>query len=116
MANTPKKMKDPTEAALSAIQDALQVRDVDKEPETAAIRRPSPAATSADAPWPGVPDPAGSGNNSFKDDNLRRQEDPATLAVPPTTTANRSVAFCARSSAARRARPIFSPASLPASG
>ena len=33
MANTPKKMKDPTEAALSAIQDALQVRDVDKETE-----------------------------------------------------------------------------------
>ena len=27
MANTPKKMKDPTEAALSAIQDALHVRD-----------------------------------------------------------------------------------------
>ena len=29
MANTPKKMKDPTEAALSAIQDALTVRDPD---------------------------------------------------------------------------------------
>src|SRR5256885_4353707 len=36
MANTPKKMKDPTEAALSAIQDALQVRDVDNEPESIA--------------------------------------------------------------------------------
>ena len=30
MANTPKKMKDPTEAALSAIQDALHVRDDEK--------------------------------------------------------------------------------------
>jgi hypothetical protein len=27
MANTPKKIKDPTEAALSAIQDALSARD-----------------------------------------------------------------------------------------
>ena len=33
MANTPKKMKDPTEAALSAIQDALTVRDTTPEPE-----------------------------------------------------------------------------------
>ena len=32
MANNPKKMQDPTEAALSAIQDALQVRDDDKPP------------------------------------------------------------------------------------
>src|SRR5205814_3809289 len=31
MANTPKKMKDPTEAALSAIQDALHLKD-DEEP------------------------------------------------------------------------------------
>ena len=30
MANTPKKMVDPTDAALAAIQDALQVRDDDK--------------------------------------------------------------------------------------
>src|SRR5687767_287490 len=29
MANYPKKMKDPTEAALSAIQDALNIRDAD---------------------------------------------------------------------------------------
>ena len=29
MVKTPKKMKDPTEAALSAIQDALQIRDTD---------------------------------------------------------------------------------------
>ena len=27
MANNPKKIKDPTEAALSAIQDALSIRD-----------------------------------------------------------------------------------------
>jgi transketolase len=35
MANTPKMMKDPTEAALSAIQDALQVR-VDDPPKAPA--------------------------------------------------------------------------------
>jgi hypothetical protein len=37
MANTPKKIKDPTEAALSAIQDALSIRD----PEPAS-EAPSP--------------------------------------------------------------------------
>ncbi len=41
MANTPKKMKDPTEAALSAIQDALNVRDPAPEPA------PASSATAA---------------------------------------------------------------------
>ncbi len=44
MANNPKKMKDPTDAALPAIQEALDVRD---EEEPAANRR-SAAADSAD--------------------------------------------------------------------
>ncbi len=35
MANTPKKMKDPTEAALSAMQDALHVRDDDTKDQMA---------------------------------------------------------------------------------
>ena len=35
MANTPKKIKDPTEAALSAIQDALSIRDEPSEPQSA---------------------------------------------------------------------------------
>ena len=34
MANTPKKITDPTEAALSAIQEALTARDTPVEPET----------------------------------------------------------------------------------
>ena len=38
MANYPKKMKDPTEAALSAIQEALNIRD--DEPEQADSRAP----------------------------------------------------------------------------
>ena len=32
MANNPKKIVDPTEAALSAIQEALKVRDDQTEP------------------------------------------------------------------------------------
>ena len=32
MANTPKKLQDPTEVALSAIQDALNLRDVPPGP------------------------------------------------------------------------------------
>ena len=47
MANTPKKMKDPTEAALSAIQDALSVRDTPPEPPVAA---PPPPAEHAEEP------------------------------------------------------------------
>lgn len=47
MANNPRKMKDPTEAALSAIQDALNLR----EPPAQASLRPgdTPAAESAPA-------------------------------------------------------------------
>ena len=47
MANTPKKMKDPTEAALSAIQEALSVRDTPPESPVAA---PPPPAEHAEEP------------------------------------------------------------------
>jgi hypothetical protein len=52
MANTPKKMKDPTEAALSAIQDALHVRD-ETEPKDQ-MATPSASALPADAEADGV--------------------------------------------------------------
>ncbi|HEX3497577.1 MAG TPA: methyl-accepting chemotaxis protein, partial [Methylocella sp.] len=46
MANYPKKMTDPTEAALSAIQEALNIRDEDEGPaspaETVAVPPPNP--------------------------------------------------------------------------
>ncbi len=46
MANTPKKIKDPTEAALSAIQDALSIRDeVTPEPQPSA----TPGETQTEA-------------------------------------------------------------------
>ena len=35
MANNPKKTIDPTEAALSAIQEALNIRDDEDQPDTA---------------------------------------------------------------------------------
>ena len=52
MANNPKKMKDPTEAALSAIQDALSVRDPapEQEAEQAAGGR-HPSLRSSRSRW-----------------------------------------------------------------
>src|SRR5262245_3855239 len=55
MANTPKKMKDPTEAALSAIQDALQIPGDDKAAQPSiSIPPSSPADSAAEKPWPGL--------------------------------------------------------------
>src|SRR5262249_44118518 len=56
MANTPKKMKDPTEAALSAIQDALQIPGDDKpaHPSTMTPASPPASDSAADKPWPGL--------------------------------------------------------------
>ena len=62
MANTPKKAKDPTEAAMSAIQDALNVRDADMK---AASRAPAGMA-------------AADGR-----DNVAEQPRPVTRLAPP---------------------------------
>src|SRR5215216_6296153 len=43
MANTPKKIKDPTEAALSAIQDALSARDAAAAPPAPPVMPPEEA-------------------------------------------------------------------------
>ena len=58
MANTPKKITDPTEAALSAIQDALSARDtpVEAEPVNPSLPPLPPVtsteeAPSAEEPW-----------------------------------------------------------------
>ena len=57
MANTPKKIKDPTEAALSAIQDALSIRDAAPEPEPDSLSPPeidaaaSAEETLSEPPW-----------------------------------------------------------------
>ena len=46
MANNPKKIVDPTEAALSAIQEALKVRDEDDQPDHRADSIPEPPASA----------------------------------------------------------------------
>ena len=81
MANTPKKMKDPTEAALSAIQDALQIRD-DSTTQPSTTTPSSPTASEpADKPWPGLRKPtAKAPDTSFKapvpyeDESLRADD------------------------------------------
>ena len=50
MANTPKKAKDPTEVALSAIQEALNI----SEPHPDTSRNPPPAVDLDMAPPPPV--------------------------------------------------------------
>ena len=102
MANTPKKMKDPTEAALSAIQDALNVRD--PEPATdAADAAAAPPAPDHFPPETAAAEPAW--RSRPLGGRVRRPgralEDAATMRRPPTTTASRSARFCGRSSAAR---------------
>ena len=56
MANTPKKIKDPTEAAMSAIQDALSIRDPAPETESDESSPPETEAAAAEEtqfepPW-----------------------------------------------------------------
>ena len=49
MANNPKKIVDPTEAALSAIQEALKVRDDDEgEPDQRVASIPEPPSSVAE--------------------------------------------------------------------
>src|SRR5215472_16311936 len=79
MANTPKKMKDPTEAALSAIQDALSVRDTMPESEPApapppALHRDEPVS---EPPWRTVRTSAGPREDLFDDEVRTPQEEDA---------------------------------------
>src|SRR5260370_1012976 len=77
MANTP-KMKNPTEAALSAIQEALNVRDAEPSeigPPIAAM--PADESVSERA-WPGLR----SAKTDRFEDGVRRPEDSDTLQRP----------------------------------
>src|SRR3954464_10143000 len=47
MANNPKKVKDPTEVALSAIQEALNISDSSVDPDRTARNDAAPAAQPA---------------------------------------------------------------------
>src|SRR6516225_11356753 len=58
MANTPKKIKDPTEAALSAIQDALAIRDMPApQPDTSSSGGIEVPAAEEQASEPASPEP-----------------------------------------------------------
>src|ERR1700751_2991327 len=50
MANYPKKMNDPTEAALSAIQEALNIHDEEEQPASPAAPAPDLSHTPAEGP------------------------------------------------------------------
>ncbi len=51
MANSPKKIVDPTEAALSAIQEALKVRDDEDQPDHRPESIPEPPTSFGDERW-----------------------------------------------------------------
>ncbi len=98
MANNPKKVKDPTEVALSAIQEALNISDTTVDtsrnssigselaPPTSAVRlrHPIPKRLSARAQAP-------SGRCSI------RSKSRAAPVAPPMTIAKPSDRFCRRS-------------------
>jgi hypothetical protein len=58
MANTPKKVKDPTEVALSAIQEALNINDAASDSSRGAARADSPPSLPATAPMPSFSEPS----------------------------------------------------------
>src|SRR5215208_7698858 len=112
MANTPNKMKDPTEAALSAIQDALQVRDVDKEPESGAAQPKSALPheePAVEASWPG---PRSDGAGSlFDEKDIRRPED-AAAGRHPANDDRESIGSILRALQRRPARTSYILASV----
>src|SRR4051812_41622432 len=99
MANTPKKMKDPTEAALSAIQDALQVRDDDKPLDS--VEAPEaplfhPDEPMSEAPWPGLRSKQTAKADPF-DDEVRRPDDAGALRRPAANDDRESIGSILRS-------------------
>src|SRR5438067_1515152 len=96
MANTPKKIKDPTEAALSAIQDALSIRDpapdpvrdsaVEVEPDSlsppdmASAAPHEEAFSDSEPPWR-TARPGSSASEEF-DEEIRTPEEQGLLRRP----------------------------------
>jgi hypothetical protein len=120
MANNPKKVKDPTEVALSAIQEALNISDVSSDSSRSASRSdalpiapPPPPPQNLDEPMfsqrPGTDfDPRPSSDMSV----FEPIEEPrATMIARPS---GRSCRRFRR--AARHATSTRSPRCLPASG
>ena len=89
MANTTKKIKDPTEAALSAIQDALTARDapVEAEPVNPSLPPLPPVtsteeAPSAEEPWRTVRSTSSAREDLFETDEVSLADEPAALRRP----------------------------------
>src|SRR6516164_6448149 len=76
MANTPKKIKDPTEAALSAIQEALTARDAAVESEAAS---PPAAEPVAEPPWRTMRPETPVEGPRLPEEELRPPEEPSLL-------------------------------------
>ena len=115
MANTP-KMKDPTEAALSAIQDALNVRDA--EPSGTMIAPAAMTADESERAWPGLRSgkTAKTDHTVHFEDEVRRQEDTDPLRRPANDD-RESIGQILRSlQRAPRQRPTFWPPYSPSSG
>src|SRR5436305_779085 len=74
MANTPRKMKDPTEAALSAIQDALNLRDPPSTPQRSSETPADPNLTDDHVDFG-----ARSGRQPAMDEDLFRDDDQLSL-------------------------------------
>ena len=68
MANYPKKINDPTEAALSAIQEALHVNEEDEQSANAAVAGPDLFT----APSEGQQEPAGAGADALEHADVER--------------------------------------------
>jgi hypothetical protein len=112
MANTPKKMKDPTEAALSAIQDALHVREGDqpKDQMVAPSGSALPADAASDTPWPGLRSNAKS--DVYADEDLRRMEDTASPRRPAANDDQESIGNILRAIQRRPAKTSYILASV----
>ena len=86
MANTPKKITDPTEAALSAIQDALTARDTPVEPEPGSPPPPPVTAAEpepvAEEPWRTVRSTSSVREDLFAADPLSLPEEPDAVRRP----------------------------------
>src|SRR5437588_3113718 len=112
MANTPKKIKDPTEAALSAIQDALQVR-VDDPPKDHASAQSTPSTppgeTVAETPWPGLRSSQAADAELFAAD---RRPDDAAARPRPANDDRESIGQILRSLQRRAARTSYLLASI----
>ena len=113
MANTPKKMKDPTEAALSAIQDALHVRE--EHPNADSSKRQRPGASIPTNPnltraWPGLRSQANPDHRATT--RCARPDDAGSLRRPAANDDRELIGTILRSLQRRPAKTSYMLASV----